>query len=572
MRYVALVCDYDGTLAHDGVVPASTVEALKRVTRSGRRLLLATGRQLDDLLRVFPEARIFDRLIVENGAVIYRPAQQTEKVLASKPPAAFLETLKRRGVSPLDTGKSIVATWRPNETKVLRAIRESGLDLQVIFNKNAVMILPSSVNKASGLKIALHELGLSHHNVVGVGDAENDHVFLNLCECSVAVQNALPALKERADMVTQADHGAGVEELIEQLLQADLASLEPRLTRHRVRLGRTAANGAFDLDPYDSRLLIAGPSGSGKSTTVAALIERLTDSDYQVCLIDPEGDYDEFEPFLTLGGEDRIPAISEVLEILRNPETSMSVNLLGVPTADRPSFFLGLLPRLQEMRSRTGRPHWIVIDEAHHLLPADLESARQSIPRELASFALITVHADRISSAVLSGVNGIIAIGPNPGEVIQQFNAGSGMRLSPPAPETGYRESGRILGWMFTERPEPVAFTLEPAKVELRRHRRKYAAGELGKDKSFYFRGPAGKLNLRAQNMKVFVQLASGVDDDTWLFHLQQCDYSRWLRDFVKDVALAEEVAAVEQQRALPPEESRAQVIAAMERHYAAPS
>jgi HAD superfamily hydrolase (TIGR01484 family) len=90
MRYVGLVCDYDGTLAHDGVVPASTVEALKRVARSGRRLLLATGRQLDDLLRVFPEAKIFDRLIVENGAVVYRPAQQTQKVLASKPPDSFL--------------------------------------------------------------------------------------------------------------------------------------------------------------------------------------------------------------------------------------------------------------------------------------------------------------------------------------------------------------------------------------------------------------------------------------------------------------------------------------------------
>ena len=124
---------------------------------------------------------------------------------------------------------------------------------------------------------------------------------------------------------------------------------------------------------------------------------------------------------------------------------------------------------------------------------------------------------------------------------------------------------------MFTESAGPVAFTLEPAKVELRRHRRKYAAGELGKDKSFYFRGPAGKLNLRAQNMKVFVQLASGVDDDTWLFHLRQRDYSRWLRDFVKDAPLADEVAAVEQQ-ALPPEESRAQVIAALERRYAAPS
>ena len=48
----------------------------------------------------------------------------------------------------------------------------------MIFNKGAVMILPSGVNKATGLAAALEELGLSPHNVVGVGDAENDHAFL----------------------------------------------------------------------------------------------------------------------------------------------------------------------------------------------------------------------------------------------------------------------------------------------------------------------------------------------------------------------------------------------------------
>jgi HAD superfamily hydrolase (TIGR01484 family) len=106
-----------------------------------------------------------------------------------------------------------VATWHPNETVVLETIAELGLELQVIFNKGAVMVLPSGVNKATGLAAALHELDLSRHNVVGVGDAENDHAFLALCECSVAVANALPALAERCDLVTAAERGAGVEEL-----------------------------------------------------------------------------------------------------------------------------------------------------------------------------------------------------------------------------------------------------------------------------------------------------------------------------------------------------------------------
>ena len=48
--------------------------------------------------------------------------------------------------------------------------------------------------------------------------------FCDLCECSVAVANALPALKEAADLVTRGDHGAGVAELIDELLRDDLAS------------------------------------------------------------------------------------------------------------------------------------------------------------------------------------------------------------------------------------------------------------------------------------------------------------------------------------------------------------
>ena len=144
-------------------------------------------------------------------------------MLGAAPPAAFLETLRGRGV-PISVGRVIVATWEPHQAVVLDAIRELGLELHVVFNKGAVMVLPPQVNKATGLAAALAELKLSPHNVVGVGDAENDHAFLAACECAVAVANALPALKERADFVTRGDHGAGVEELIDHLVADDLAA------------------------------------------------------------------------------------------------------------------------------------------------------------------------------------------------------------------------------------------------------------------------------------------------------------------------------------------------------------
>jgi HAD superfamily hydrolase (TIGR01484 family) len=189
MRYHALACDYDGTVAWDSEVHADTIKALEDVKKSGRKLILATGRELDDLMLVFPRLDLFDRVVAENGALLYRPATKEEKVLAEAPPAEFVERLIVRGVERVSVGRVIVATWTPHEAAVVEVIKDMGLELQIIFNKGAVMVLPSGVNKASGLSAALAELGLSAHNVVGVGDAENDHAFLGLWMFAVA--NAL---------------------------------------------------------------------------------------------------------------------------------------------------------------------------------------------------------------------------------------------------------------------------------------------------------------------------------------------------------------------------------------------
>jgi hypothetical protein len=228
MRYSVLACDYDGTIAHHGRVSADTMAALQRLLATGRRLVLVTGRELDELLAIFPELPLFEWVVAENGALLYRPSTRAEKALAEPPPEAFVRALRRRGVTPLSVGRVIVATWQPHETAVLEVIREHGLELQVIFNKGAVMVLPAGVTKATGLARALQEMGLSPHESVGVGDAENDHAFLSLCECAAAVSNALPALKERADLVTRGDHGVGVAELIDQMIESDLAVIEGR--------------------------------------------------------------------------------------------------------------------------------------------------------------------------------------------------------------------------------------------------------------------------------------------------------------------------------------------------------
>ena len=105
---------------------------------------------------------------------------------------------------------------------------------------------------------------------------------------------------------------------------------------------------------------------------------------------------------------------------------------------------------------------------------------------------------------------------------------------------------------------------------ERRRHVRKYAAGELGPDKSFFFRGPDAKLNLRAQNLQMFLQVADGVDDETWLYHLRRGDYARWFREAIKDDGLADEAAGLETGEGVDPAVSRSRVRAAIESRYTA--
>ena len=331
MRYLALATDYDGTLASDGRVNGVTIHALERLRATGRKLILVSGRMLADLQRVFPRTDLFEMVIVENGAVLYRPADGWKSLASSKIPRSFVDQLRLRGVSPLDEGEVIAATWEPNEIKVLSTIRDLGLELEVIFNKGAVMVLPAGVNKGTGLRAALKEMQVSPHNVVGVGDAENDHAFLQLCEGSVAVANALPSIIERVDLVTKADHGSGVAELAGQLEADDLDSLLPRLSRHQLRLGTDGDGRPVGMHPFEANLMIAGPSGSGKTSLASGLLEQLVEKGYQFCLVDPEGDYEGLEGSLEIGGVGRKPDPNEVVKALQDPDRSISVNLLECP-------------------------------------------------------------------------------------------------------------------------------------------------------------------------------------------------------------------------------------------------
>jgi len=224
MRYAALATDYDGTIAYDGTVDDATTDALRRAKADGLRLVMVTGRELTDLFNTFAHSDLFDRIVAENGAVLYEPATKAVEAIAPPPPPALVEALERQSI-PLSVGHSIIATVQPYEHHVLTAIRDLGIEWHVIFNKGSVMALPADVTKATGLAPALTAIGVGADRTIGVGDAENDQAFLRMCGLAVAVDNALPAVKDMADVVTSGARGAGVAELLTRLFAGEFDTL-----------------------------------------------------------------------------------------------------------------------------------------------------------------------------------------------------------------------------------------------------------------------------------------------------------------------------------------------------------
>jgi len=569
MQFLALATDYDGTLAYSGKVRDSTIEALESLRASGRHLILVTGRQLEELLETFSRPDLFEWIVAENGALLYCPRTRETRLLADAVPAGFAETLRERGIQNLGVGRSIVATWQPHECTVLGVLRDLGLDRQIIFNKDAVMVLPGGINKASGLTCALEAMKVSHHNVVAVGDAENDLPMLTQCECGVAVANALDSVKAQSHLVTQGARGSGVEELIHALVEDDLEQLLEATQRPGVLLGTTRSEPprAIYIPGLGHSVLVAGPSGSGKSTAITGFLERLAKAAYQFCIFDPEGDYESFEPAINLGNPGYVPSAEDVLRLLERMHSTV-VNLLGVSVDARPQVATEILRKLDELRCSKGRPHWFVIDEAHHIFPSDAPDQRTVLVAPPETSLMITVHPDHVRKEALETVDIVIAIGTEPDKTIRSFCATVGV----PEPKLDAVElsRGEVLVW-FRRRPGDLfVVAAEPGVTEHKRHIRKYADGDLGPG-SFVFRGPASHMHLIAQNLNTFTRMAEGIDDETWNHHLHSGDLTEWFRWIVKDRELADEVQTIAESDGSP-QETKASVIAAVCQRYTLPS
>ncbi|KFE51286.1 HAD-IIB family hydrolase [Pseudomonas syringae] len=557
MHFLALAVDYDGTIAENGSVPPQVCASLTTLKNSGRKLLLVTGRELQALKHHFPHLDLFDLVVAENGALLYDPVTDTEELIAEPASMDLVSRLRDKGVSPLSVGRSVIATWHPWEEAVINSIRELGLELQMTFNKDAIMVLPPGVNKASGLAAALRTLGICELNVVGVGDAENDHSFLSICGCSAAVSNAIDSIKASADVCLSLDHGRGVCELVDMLLEKD-ATLVP-IERIGLELGQTLKARKVWM-PAESVLLVIGNSGSGKSSYVTWLTERMVQAHQGFCIIDPEGDYLTLEDAVTVGGLTVPPTTEESVHHLLQAQLNVVVSALALDPPARIQLFGEMLPFIQDLRRVSGRPYWLIVDEAHYMLP----HCAVWPPGFLGNMGaiIVAVDFDQVCPAVLDGVNVLVTLGSTARELVEQF-AKRIQRRCPDFPERSPGPEYACL-WDLHDGAEVVLLNQLSPVQKHHRHSGKYVAGDVGAWHAFRF----SALCQSASNLTEFLSLSTRLEDTALRGYMNAGDFSNWFREVIRDDVLANKTHQVETDATLAPKEALKQISQLVQSRY----
>jgi HAD superfamily hydrolase (TIGR01484 family) len=231
-----IACDFDGTGAVNGQPAPELYAVLAEARARGILTLLATGRVLEEVQRLCENAP-FDVIVAENGAIVCFSGVGHIIQLGSLPPERFLDELRATGI-PFHTGAVIVATRQQYASQLLHLIRRFGLDAQLIYNRNDVMLLPSGIDKATGIRRALDTMGRSERNMVAFGDAENDIPMLMTAAVGVAARDSIPAVLALADDRVPQPGGAGVALYIRRILKDGGTLPNPR--RKKISRGRTS--------------------------------------------------------------------------------------------------------------------------------------------------------------------------------------------------------------------------------------------------------------------------------------------------------------------------------------------
>jgi hypothetical protein len=293
----------------------------------------------------------------------------------------------------------------------------------------------------------------------------------------------------------------------------------------------------------------------------------MVEKQFEFCVIDPEGDYDGLQNAVSISDGSTAPRAEEALKLLRETGVNVVINILALALPRRQRLLAKILPAVCELRARTGRPHWLVIDEAHQVLPATANGPPPDLLNDFPASILITTDPRSLAREVLKKVDMVLAFDPAASKIVADFANAIDMPINLDNLTLGADE---VLYWSRTPEQLPQVIKIEAPRQDHRRHQRKYAIGDVGEWHSFYFRGSDKAINLRARNVLQFLEVAQQVDDATWEYHLRAKDYSEWFRHVIRDEELAGEVGEIERDLKLTPEQSRECIKVAVYRRYTA--
>jgi hypothetical protein len=241
--------------------------------------------------------------------------------------------------------------------------------------------------------------------------------------------------------------------------------------------------------------------------------------------------------------------------------------MVGLSPANRHRLVSEIVEPISDLKARPGRPHWIIVDEAHQVFPA-ANSASFKLPDVFPASIFVAVSPENLAGEILKKVDAVIAFGTGASDKLGHLRNALGFpgRLQ----DVGLHDDEALV-WFRDRDGAAVPVNVDSPRQFHRRHTGKYAVGDVGEWHSFYFRGPRNKTNVRARNVCEFVDISRRLDDETWEHHLRTHDYSAWFRHVIKDEELAREVEKVERNPNLNPHESRADIARMVLARYAAP-
>lgn len=580
MHLGILACDLDGTLTQEHDVPARTWEVLRRARADGLVIIAVTGRILGSFSEQAPFFEVCEAVVAEDGAVVLFPRTRT----VVRPFGSLNRLLARRIEQleiPLEKGSAIFATREPHDKEILKVLKETGGGATVEYNRGAVMVLPPGATKGTGLRYALQELGYSPRNVLACGDAENDRSLFEMSEMAVAVPNSSPDIQRLADAVLERPDGAGVEDLIEGLLKGRLPARRVRPER-RIFLGTKADDTPVYLDPFlflDRNLAIVGASACGKSWLAGLVAEEVLKKEYQVCIIDPEGDYRSLKAFrhtLLLGGsKTTLPPVVNVITLLDYSSVNLVLDLSAYSETERKRYVLEFLGSLRALRAHRKRPHWILVDEAQGFFPPE-ESEPTSILTDVmkqGGVALVTYRPSGVSEQVLGQVNNWMMTRSGDESELRAL-ASHFPRLDESMSRTlaSLPVGEAIICFACSNREGPplqemIRFRTAPRDVPHIRHLHKYLQVPLPTEKRFYFSDGHGGSHGSAASLWELTNMLGQVPVRSLEFHSARGDLARWIEGVLQDEELARHIRKLKR-RGLTGEQLRSALAQSVRARY----